>query len=82
MQQIQLNCSQDDFDQHYCQYSLTRFLKSVESDKGLDYVFYVFRFFLIGFSIILIYIEFIRQKNSKNFLTTFFLWINIAYVIK
>lgn len=45
-------------------------------------MFFIFRFILIAFSIILIYIEFIRQKNSKNFLTTFFLWINIAYVIK
>lgn len=45
-------------------------------------MFFIFRFILIAFSIILIYIEFIRQKNSKNFLTTFFLWINIAYVVK
>ena len=45
-------------------------------------MFFIFRFILIAFSVILIYIEFIRQKNSKNFLTTFFLWINIAYVVK
>ncbi len=66
----------------YCYYSMRIIHQNLEDIGKVDITFWIFRVFLIIVSLSLIVFEIKRWKNSKSFLTTFFLGVNIAYIIK
>ena len=82
IQEVENNCSAEDYEQRFCKNSLVRIYTELVRPNKFDKFFFVARLVLLIISVLLIYFQYIQSKNSNNFLTKFFLWINIAYVIK